>query len=325
MDSGQYSLVDNPLIDSEQLLPRDYDDRKITRRLSRELNLYPENNQAQKSLRGQRQHRKLKLDVGDFVILSRHMFCAKAIEAMEMIILFALDWKLNPPTPLRYISSMVRLIPKYDQNYNNCYNANKSFRRHQSCQHHQYHTHLQLVCCHEDGNRTGLPFVPQQQWWLPLPHKVYCRVIFEVARYLSELSACVSAFSFYSKNSIVAYASMLCAMEMFEAMFSPSMVPPASVRENWSSSVAVALLLGDLRHQSGETLSYYNDADCVCWTKELLKRICPSLEEQDVFEIMRSEMDAMNLADATTANSAMVSPTSIARNLYNDYFYHFEK
>jgi Cyclin, N-terminal domain len=110
--------------------------------------------------------RKLKIDA--FVELSRGFFSVEAIEVMELKMLSILDWKLNPPTSLRFITYFLRLLPR----------------------HH------------------ALPF-------LPSPASV-ATSIFDVARYLCELSVCASAFTFSSHNSTVAYASIVCAMDALQ-------------------------------------------------------------------------------------------------------------
>jgi lipoyl(octanoyl) transferase len=55
--------------------------------------------------------RRLRIDA--FVELSRGHFEAGAIECMERSILSTLNWRVNPPTLLRFISNLLELLPEW--------------------------------------------------------------------------------------------------------------------------------------------------------------------------------------------------------------------
>lgn len=54
-----------------------------------------------------------KLRIGAFVDLSRGFFAVDVIERSEREILEALRWRVNPPTSLRFMSTMLRCCPKW--------------------------------------------------------------------------------------------------------------------------------------------------------------------------------------------------------------------
>ena len=62
------------------------------------------------------------------------------------------------------------------------------------------------------------------------------KALFDIAMYLTELSVCVSTFTFHSKNSTVAYASILCAIDALE----DSLPLPYNVRVQFLNNVAQA-------------------------------------------------------------------------------------
>lgn len=84
--------------------------------------------------------------------------------------------------------------------------------------------------------------------------------IYDVARYLTELSVCQSDFSFYCKTSVVAYASILFAIEALHS----TLPLPYAVRVTFLSNVAEAtgLVSGDPE---------------VVRACDLLKKLCPNM------------------------------------------------
>lgn len=104
-----------------------------------------------------------KLRINAFVELSRGLFSIETIETTERSILAALEWRVNPPTTVAFIASLLRLLPE-------------TFKFH------------------------------------PV-HGSVASPIFEMARYLTELSVCVSSFSFQFKSSEIAYAAILCSID----------------------------------------------------------------------------------------------------------------
>ena len=108
-----------------------------------------------------------KLKINAFVELSRGLFTVETLEAKEREILEMLEWKVNPPTTVRIVATLLHLLPEwtvYDQP----------------------------------------------------AHPNTAKAIYEISRYLTELAVCVSSFSFNYRASEIAYASILCAMEVLQ-------------------------------------------------------------------------------------------------------------
>ena len=168
----------------------------------------------------QTQRRKLKIDA--FYELSRKQFDVPMIEETERCILRALNWDVNPPTTLKYISTLLSLCPRWESSI-----------------HH-------------------------------VPHESVIGGIFDVARYLSELSVCQSDFSFTCNTSTIAFTSILFAMDALQS----TMPLPYAVRVNFLNSVALAT---GLISGSADILRVY----------EMLKSICPDMLATE--EIVREE------------------------------------
>lgn len=156
------------------------------------------------------QRRKLKIDA--FCELSRKQFDVPMIEKTERYILQALNWDVNPPSALKYISTFLSLCPHWEWSV-----------------HH-------------------------------IPYASVIGGIFDVARYLSELSVCQSDFSFTCHTSTIAFTSILIAMDALQS----TMPLPYAVRVNFLNNVAQAtgLLPGN-----ADVLRVY----------EMLKIICPDM------------------------------------------------
>ena len=150
-----------------------------------------------------------KLKIHAFVELSRGLFTVETLAAKEREILEMLEWKVNPPTTVRIVATMLRLIP--------------------DCDHYDGHDHIQTASA-----------------------------IYERARYLTELSVCVSTFSFNYASSEVAFASILCAMEALQN----TVHIPQEVRTEFLNRIAEATNLTPL------------SVDPVCL---LLIELCPSM------------------------------------------------
>jgi hypothetical protein len=59
-----------------------------------------------------------KLKINAFVELSRGLFTVETLEAKEREILEMLEWKVNPPTTVRIVATLLHLLPEwtvYDQ------------------------------------------------------------------------------------------------------------------------------------------------------------------------------------------------------------------
>jgi lipoyl(octanoyl) transferase len=154
--------------------------------------------------------RKLRIDA--FVELSRGFFKVEVIEAMERNIIESLDWRLNPPTSLRFIANLLRLLPVW------------SITEH---------------CT---------------------PHAAVAGSIYDVARYLSELSVCVSDFSFDFKTSTIAYASILCTLEALQE----TLPLPYDIRVKFLNDIT-------------EVTGLFPESKEVRQVRGMIKELCPSL------------------------------------------------
>ena len=121
-----------------------------------------------------------------------------------------------------------------------------------------------------------------------LPHANVVGGIYDVARYLCELSVCVSSFSFTCKTSTIAYASILCAIEALQS----SLPLPYAVRVAFQNSIAEANGL------------LPNDQE-VLRVRAMLKELCPNMFEGD-------EIPAEFLLDRAT------SSTDLLENLHQE-------
>ena len=162
--------------------------------------------------------RKLRIDA--FYELSRKQFDVQVIEHTERIMLQTLNWNINPPTALKFISTLLSLCPKWQ----------------------------------------GTSVTPK--------HSSVLGGIYDVARYLSELSVCQTAFSFSCKTSMTAYASLLCAIEARNA----TMPLPYEVRVRFLSNIAETT---GLLAEDAEVLR-------IC---SMLKLLCPRMFE-DIGSLM---------------------------------------
>lgn len=166
--------------------------------------------------------RKLNVDV--FVDLSRGYFQAETLKTMELNILFHLDWRLNPPTPLKFIAFLMRLIPSWSSSD------------------------------YDEGQPS---------------YKSVFKAIFDIAMYLTELSVCVSTFTFQSRSSVVAYASILCALDALK----DTLPLPYEARLGFVNQVA-------------EATGFLPESEQVRCVRNLLKELCPAIEERDVESII---------------------------------------
>ena len=211
------------------------------------------------------------LNVNVFVELSRGIFQADAIEEMERNLLFNLDWHLNPPTPLKFIASLMRLIPNwsapgyYSADNGSCYNGDGR----EEPQHHRF--------------------------------KLVFKAIFDIAMYLTELSVCVSTFTFHSKNSIVAYASILCAMEALE----DTLPLPYDARVKFVNRTA-------------EATGMYPESEKVRCVRNLLCELCPAIRERDVASLIMMGEDGNIEGEDEEDDAGKSSPICVSRVVPED-------
>jgi hypothetical protein len=151
--------------------------------------------------------RKLRIDV--FVELSRGFFQVEVIEEMERTIIHSLDWRLNPPTSLRFINNFLRLLPAWSTN--------------------------------EHGT----------------PHAAVAERIYDLARYLSELSVCMTGLSFDFQTSTIAYACILCALEALQEI----MPLPYDIRVKFLNDIA-------------EVTGIFPETKQVRHARDMIKELC---------------------------------------------------
>lgn len=192
--------------------------------------------------------RKLRIDA--FVELSRGFFKVEVIEAMERQIFLDLNWRVNPPTSLRFTASFLRLLPHWTVDEHSA------------------------------------------------PHAAVAGSIYDVARYLSELSVCVSDFSFNFKTSTIAYASILCTLEALQE----TLPLPYDVRVQFLNNISEITGLGP---ESTE----------VRQVRDMIRELCPSLFQSS--EIAPAFLSRASSAShihnqETTSGDGKASPVCVA-------------
>lgn len=113
---------------------------------------------------------KRKVKMQEFVDLTRDQFTMQDMILMEQAILSKLEWKMNPPTPLRFVSSFLCFLEL---------SQDTSQDPHDDIQH---------------RNQIKLS-------------------IYELARYLTEVSVCIHSLYFEKSYSYIALAAILSAMD----------------------------------------------------------------------------------------------------------------
>ena len=205
--------------------------------------------------------RRLRLQA--FVELSRGLFSAETIERMETELLGMLQWRVNPPTTVRTVATMLRLLPRWRAHRTSNSNAANS--------------------------------------------------IFEFSKYLTELSVCVSDFTFRFDSSTVAFASILCAMN---ALRDSTVIPHDVITEYLDTIASVTSLTPSCPH--------VQDA------QHMLMGLCPSMFEMNgllhVFE-HEARMDdstphghhqSTQQSRPAPAVRCRTSPVSVVEQMQND-------
>ena len=211
--------------------------------------------------------RERRPNIDIFVELSRGIFQADTIKAMERNILFNLGWHLNPPTPLKFIASMMSLMPYWSSS-------------------------SKTVMSSKD--KPSLPPQDEEKEVEDMPSfKVATKAIMDVAMYLTELSVMVSTFAFHSKSSVVAYASILCAMEAL----SDTVPLPYNVRVRFINHVA-------------EATGLFPESPEVRAVRNLLMELCPAIQERDVSSLL-----VMEEVEDDADEFGSVSPVCVSRHV----------
>lgn len=196
---------------------------------------------------------RLKLKIHSFVELSRGYFPVQVIEAMERNVLESLNWRVNPPTAMRYIHSYLHLCPKWS------------------------------VLDHAT------------------PHNTVFGGIYDLSRYLAELSVCSSLFAFQYKPSQVAYACIISAIEVSDG----SLALPYKVRVKFLNNLAEAT---GLLPQTREMRNLRTE----------LKLLCPNIFVNDVSAYVEYDDNSESLSDESTHEDGKASPVCVMDSAQED-------
>uniref|UniRef100_A0A7S4NA06 Cyclin N-terminal domain-containing protein n=1 Tax=Odontella aurita TaxID=265563 RepID=A0A7S4NA06_9STRA len=147
-----------------------------------------------------KRRRRRRLRLLSFVELSRGQFRAEDITGMEKRMLETLRWRVNPPTPMVFVSYLLRLLPASPP--------------------------PTTESSHRDGGKflgmtehecRDLAQEEQQR------HDLVLHILHELSRYLAELSVCLSDVSAAHDPSALAYAAVLVSAECLTS----EALPPA--------------------------------------------------------------------------------------------------
>jgi len=123
---------------------------------------------------------KHKMSIKFFVDLSRGQFSESQISKMEMNILTMLKWNLNPPTAMKLISYLLRCLPV------------------------EYASHKRSRVFFEPNNHPEI-----------IDERVV-HVLYELSRYLTELSTCIYSLSVCHRPSTLAFSAIMISMNMID-------------------------------------------------------------------------------------------------------------
>jgi len=147
---------------------------------------------------------------------------------------------------------------------------------------------------------TSIGMIASLLHFLPNGRKTTKKEIYEISRYLAEISACVSAVAFHYKPSEIAYAGILCA---FDTLGADAEIPCA-IRVEFTKKVHAST---GMTPQSMTTL------------KCLLKDLCPSMfPEEDCYsslEESKASCDAEGSSSSkkTSDEHGKNSPTCVLK------------
>eukprot|EP00521_Asterionellopsis_glacialis_P014552 CAMPEP_0195293212 /NCGR_PEP_ID=MMETSP0707-20130614/11987_1 /TAXON_ID=33640 /ORGANISM="Asterionellopsis glacialis, Strain CCMP134" /LENGTH=357 /DNA_ID=CAMNT_0040353875 /DNA_START=17 /DNA_END=1090 /DNA_ORIENTATION=- len=195
-----------------------------------------------------------KLKIGAFVELSRGLFNIETLETMENGILNALEWRMNPPTTVRFVACLLRQLPEWPK-----------------CEFSKEHGQV-------------------------------ASSLFEMSRYLTELSVCVSSFLNFNP-SVIAYAAILCSMDAL----SESAPIPYECRLDFLNNVLDATGLGPEDQQ-------------VRQARAMLQELAPSLfEKQQPSSLSRSLSVSSTLAVDADHQCGKTSPVCVVQETEREY------
>lgn len=132
-----------------------------------------------------------------------------------------------------------------------------------------------------------------------IPASSYSRVmgaLFDVARYLTELSICLSSFTFNSKTSVTAYASIIYAMDHLSHS---SLSLPPHVRSLFLNALYESLALTPL---DPEVQAVYQKLDEVC--PDLFQAHPLHLPDEESSSLVDGKVSPVCVADVPVARSS---------------------
>lgn len=123
---------------------------------------------------------KQKLSIKFFADLSRGQFSESQISKMEMNILTILKWNLNPPTSMKFISYLLRCLPV------------------------DYGSHKRSRALFEQNVHPEI-----------IDERVV-HVLYQLSRYLTELSTCIYSLSVCHRPSTLAFSAIMISMNLID-------------------------------------------------------------------------------------------------------------
>jgi len=129
--------------------------------------------------------KRRRLRLTSFVELSRGQFGPEDIASMEERMLRVLRWRVNPPTPMMFVSYLLRLFPSSPPDRT---------RR-------------------PERSRASPEEIRRERREERRRHELVLHVLHELSRYLTELSVCLPDASARHGPSVLAYSAILISMD----------------------------------------------------------------------------------------------------------------
>lgn len=144
----------------------------------------------------------MTMKMSDFVALSRGLFTMQNMVDMEVEVLSTLNWRLNPPTLISFVTNFLHFLnlEEYTQSYSlftNDFKESSSTKR-------------SII----RGN--GL----KKNIQVPFHHIKYA--VYELARYLTELSVSIYSLIAKKRSSCISFAAILIAIDVVDEESVPS-------------------------------------------------------------------------------------------------------
>lgn len=142
------------------------------------------------------------MKMSDFVALSRDMFTLRDMVEMEKCILSTLNWRLNPPTLVSFVTSFLQFLDI--EEYNHVHSEFTDNRK-------TSHSFRRAVVRGEHSNEN-----------IVIPSRQIKNSIYELARYLTELSVSSYFLTSEKRSSCISFAAILIAIDVVEEASVPS-------------------------------------------------------------------------------------------------------